>query len=116
MNIAGTTLCRRYVDAILTDPPFGLRENVFGQDIFSKKKLSQCYIEDHAPEELAKRVLEMMAPVIKFGRHSLGIKKRLVYLFPVFDTQEGIGLWQDVSKRFEVNGEVLGFESCQSCS
>jgi len=99
-----------WCDGILCDPPFGLRENIANGNAtnvqvqneegvgkytrftgtFDKdgKHQSQCYVQDHPPEVLLERVSNMIAPVLKIASDLLSKKKRLVFLFPVFRSQE----------------------------
>lgn len=107
------------LDAILTDPPYGLREDQSatptlseGRATGSKPKRiimdamkqqsaqkrekgmgSQCYIEDYTGEELLQSVSLMMEPVFRVAVEHLKPGRRLVYLLPLFPSQADLGLW-----------------------
>lgn len=92
------TTSSAWCDAILFDPPFGLRENLdssFVQSQVHSSASSQCYIQDHSGEELLQRVSAFVGPVLELGSTILRPGGRVVYLFPVFPSQRELGLWAD---------------------
>lgn len=100
-----------WCDAVITDPPYGLRERRTGADTglvydddgsggaahavdedgYSVR--GKCFISDYTGEELLERVSEMMAPVLELSVDVLVPGGRLVYLLPVFPAQDHLGLW-----------------------
>jgi len=98
------------LDAIVTDPPYGLREDQSRPDDRcpnDKRTLenhnastnaghakSICYIEDYTGEELLQSVSLMMRPVLELAvQHLRPDGGRLVYLLPLIPSQEEMGLW-----------------------
>eukprot|EP00392_Amoebophrya_sp_AT5.2_P014276 g14423.t1 len=79
----------RWCDAIVTDPPFGLREGAWRLVRGTK---NQCYIGDHTPDELFHKTVSHVRPLLRVAGACLREGGRLVYLFPVFARQKD--LWQ----------------------
>lgn len=83
-----------WVDAVLTDPPYGLRERCqHGLSGGGDGRGSQCYIDDADGVELHARAAASLAPVLNLAAQALRRGRRLVYLFPLYPSQEGMGLW-----------------------
>lgn len=79
-------------DAVLFDPPFGLRETLGSKE----PGCSQCHVKDHAPEELLTRVEAMVLAALRLVAERMKPGHRVVYLLPVYDVQAGLGgLWPD---------------------
>merc|ERR1712136_537239 len=92
-----------WCDAIITDPPYGLREGCCTDGSASspwrvggsEHGLSRCYIGDWTGDELFLRVCEMLRPVFELGVRILVPGGRIIYLLPVFPSQAQLGLWND---------------------
>eukprot|EP00912_Choanoflagellata_sp_UC4_P002037 UC4_evm1s1300 len=101
-----TTWC----DAIITDPPYGLREKRNTGEVTVG---SRCHIRDFTPTELLERVSEMLAPVFNLAYDILDPRDgRLVYLLPVFLCQKDMGIWDHpIKKHLLPSHEGLEFVS-----
>ena len=104
-------------DAVLFDPPFGLRENLETGPASSSASRSsktptekgqpppppngsvhgdgpsRCYIQDHSGDELLRRVAGFVRPALELAAHLLPLGGRVAYLMPVFPSQRHLGLW-----------------------
>lgn len=89
-DVACSPFRRIKADAVLFDPPFGLREggNVHGIGA------SRCYIGDWSGEELLARVATAITDALVLAAGVLDQGGRAVYLMPVFPSQEKMGLWR----------------------
>ena len=97
-----------WCDAIITDPPYGLREGRYiegksgpgvGDGALAKAGsaedgFSLCYHEDYSGPELHMRLCQMIVPVVELAARILRHNGRLVYLLPVFISQKEMGLWE----------------------
>ncbi|CAD7952237.1 unnamed protein product [Amoebophrya sp. A25] len=124
--------CWRRCDAILADPPFGLREfptrndpvnnhkttgatsttlleeqgGVNSSNMDKKKPIvrrNNCYIGDRSSEELLRDAKKYVGALLACAFKCLAPGQRLVYLFPVFPCQAALGLW-------DRDGVVLRYE------
>jgi len=101
------------VDAILADPPFGLREDLADGEfsIRDSRTESRCHPCDWTPEQLWSRLCTMaLKPLLKMARELLLPGKRLVFLVPVFESQRALGLF------FDFKSEAVRTGMMGSCS
>lgn len=109
------------LDAIVTDPPYGLREGQTGwgqrrppspgrrqPGPGSSNSNNSCFIEDYSGRELLESVSAMMRPVFRLASERLRPGGRLVFLLPVFPCQADMGLWWDGGEDNNNNGDVGG--------
>jgi len=94
---ATAALGGNYVNAVLFDPPFGLRENATNQihEGDDMDNPSQCYISDCTGEELLERVSTFVKAALELAAGVLQSGARVVYLLPVYHIQKEMGLWFD---------------------
>eukprot|EP00927_Polykrikos_kofoidii_P039094 TRINITY_DN33528_c0_g1_i1.p1 TRINITY_DN33528_c0_g1~~TRINITY_DN33528_c0_g1_i1.p1 ORF type:complete len:618 (+),score=78.05 TRINITY_DN33528_c0_g1_i1:111-1964(+) len=101
-----------WCDVVIFDPPFGLREAVCdsahnnvvsgfasssvpeqsaGSIFQGQKNDSRCYARDHTPENLLRLVTTMIQPTLYLTARLQC--RRVVYLLPVYESQQDLGLW-----------------------
>lgn len=76
-------------DAIVADPPYGLR--TYRQVDLSEPNLR--YLCDFTGEEMQKMVWKMVIPLLQLAAQVLRPGGRIVYIFPTFESQAGTVYW-----------------------
>ncbi|XP_077454745.1 tRNA (guanine(10)-N(2))-methyltransferase TRMT11 isoform X1 [Stigmatopora argus] len=73
-------------DAIITDPPYGIRESTrrTGSQKETTKPADAVYAESHVPVSQSYQLSEMFADMLNFSAHRLVMGGRLVYWLPVY--------------------------------
>ncbi|XP_037128839.1 tRNA (guanine(10)-N2)-methyltransferase homolog isoform X1 [Syngnathus acus] len=73
-------------DAIITDPPYGIRESTrrTGSQRESAKAVECVYAESHVPVSQSYHMSQILADMLNFSAHRLVMGGRLVYWLPVY--------------------------------
>ncbi|KAM9806834.1 tRNA (guanine(10)-N(2))-methyltransferase TRMT11 isoform 1-T1 [Syngnathus typhle] len=73
-------------DAIITDPPYGIRESTrrTGSQRESAKAAECVYAESHVPVSQSYHMSQILADMLNFSAHRLVMGGRLVYWLPVY--------------------------------
>uniref|UniRef100_A0A3P9LEE7 tRNA (guanine(10)-N(2))-methyltransferase TRMT11 n=1 Tax=Oryzias latipes TaxID=8090 RepID=A0A3P9LEE7_ORYLA len=73
-------------DAIITDPPYGIRESTRKTGSYKENtKLPDCtYVESHVPVSQAYHLSDIFTDLLNFSAHHLVLGGRLVYWLPIY--------------------------------
>ncbi|KAF3691652.1 tRNA (guanine(10)-N2)-methyltransferase -like protein [Channa argus] len=73
-------------DAIITDPPYGIRESTrrTGSHRDITKPAESIYVESHVPVSQAYHLSDIFSDLLNFSAHHLVMGGRLVYWLPVY--------------------------------
>ncbi|XP_075868777.1 tRNA (guanine(10)-N(2))-methyltransferase TRMT11 isoform X2 [Nelusetta ayraudi] len=76
-------------DAIITDPPYGIRESTrrTGSHKDITKPPDGIYVESHVPVSKAYHLSDIFADLLNFSAHHLVMGGRLVYWLPVYRSE-----------------------------